>query len=253
MSKARSPREVCSTTIGISGLIGSLPCWLGSTTSARPGAILLGRPDALTRRVLLARAPRPPRPRSASPRRRRGRAPCASGCSRARGRRRPRRRTRRSSSSVLAGRRRSSPRMLLVGDLDPELVGDRLEHELARDRLRRLGAEPLLERLGRAVPVSWKYVVDVDPARGERADEAVDELARPRLDDEPAGPRRRSRARARPPRRRGSGSSISSSSCSRMRPSMSARSSSSVVELRGGAREPRRRAARAPSRGPPSP
>ena len=33
MSKARSPREVCSTTIGTSGLISSAPCCRGSTVS----------------------------------------------------------------------------------------------------------------------------------------------------------------------------------------------------------------------------
>ena len=50
-----------------------------------------------------------------------------------------------------------------------------------------LGAEPLLERLGRLAG-ELEVGGDVDPARLERADEAVDQLARPRLDDEPAGP-----------------------------------------------------------------
>jgi len=38
---------------------------------------------------------------------------------------------------------------LVIGDLDPELVGDSLEHELARDRHRGFGAQALLERLRR--------------------------------------------------------------------------------------------------------
>ena len=90
---------------------------------------------------------------------------------RARGRRRPPSMNS-SMSSSLSPCSRSSARMLVVGDLDAELVGDRLEHELARDRLRGLGAEPLLERSAPLRPVSWRYAADVDAARLELADEA---------------------------------------------------------------------------------
>src|SRR5262245_6970755 len=56
MSKARSPREVCSTTIGINGLICSslLATWCPQLRLGRL-ALLLRRPDALTRGGKLGR------------------------------------------------------------------------------------------------------------------------------------------------------------------------------------------------------
>src|SRR5688572_8882641 len=66
MSKARSPREVCSTTIGTSGLIGRASL---ATRTRRPASgargpdlrgallvlLLVGRPELLARRGLLDR------------------------------------------------------------------------------------------------------------------------------------------------------------------------------------------------------
>src|SRR5712692_6163638 len=53
MSNARSPREVCSTTIGIRGLMRSLLAGWGPQFLLGRRAILLRSPDALTRRFLL--------------------------------------------------------------------------------------------------------------------------------------------------------------------------------------------------------
>src|SRR3954447_4185748 len=60
MSKARSPREVCSTTIGTSGLIerASLATGLVARSPDLPGALfllLLGRPELLACRGLVSR------------------------------------------------------------------------------------------------------------------------------------------------------------------------------------------------------
>src|SRR5262245_57692098 len=52
MSKARSPREVCSTTIGINGLICSLLA-SGGPQRLSGRALLVWRPDALTCGVAL--------------------------------------------------------------------------------------------------------------------------------------------------------------------------------------------------------
>src|SRR5471032_2708098 len=59
MSKARSPREVCSTTIGINGLISALLLRFRLLASGGPqcclfrSPILLGCPDTLSCRFLL--------------------------------------------------------------------------------------------------------------------------------------------------------------------------------------------------------
>src|SRR4051794_39461540 len=53
MSKARSPREVCSTTIGIRGLMSLLLARRGPKLLLGRGAFLVRRPDALTRGLLL--------------------------------------------------------------------------------------------------------------------------------------------------------------------------------------------------------
>ena len=75
MSNERSPRDVCSITIGISGLIRS-PCCRGSTISSRRRAF----PCRASRSP---RAPLRARPRSASRPRRAGRAPPAAAGPRA--------------------------------------------------------------------------------------------------------------------------------------------------------------------------
>src|SRR5689334_18944517 len=61
MSKARSPRDVCSTTIGINGLIrfsALLTSWGPDLLLARSGFLLLGRPELLARVRQLGRDPR---------------------------------------------------------------------------------------------------------------------------------------------------------------------------------------------------
>ena len=84
-----------------------------------------------------------------------------------------------SSSSPAA---RSSSRISSSRDLDPELVGDRLEHELARDRHRRLRAQPLLELLGRLAG-HLQIGVGVDASLLQAAGEPVQQLARAELDE----------------------------------------------------------------------
>src|SRR3954464_9498645 len=54
MSKARSPRDVCSTTMGISGISSLLATW-GPKFWGLGRLLLLRRPDALTRLVQLGR------------------------------------------------------------------------------------------------------------------------------------------------------------------------------------------------------
>src|SRR3954454_6439660 len=54
MSKARSPRDVCSTTMGISGISSLLATW-GPKFRGLGRLLLLRRPDALTRLVQLGR------------------------------------------------------------------------------------------------------------------------------------------------------------------------------------------------------
>src|SRR6476661_8150952 len=75
---------------------------------------------------------------------------------------------------------------LIVADLDPGLVGDRLERELARDRERSLRLEPLFELLRRLVRDS-EVGLGRDSAPLERADEARQELRCARLDERPGG------------------------------------------------------------------
>src|SRR5262245_47624007 len=165
MSKARSPREVCSTTIGINGLICSL---LASGGPQRlPGrALLFWCPDALTCGV-------PLRALCGHLGRDRSHLRCnaverlshpdafADAIRPAVGEERV------DVLVVLAGLDELGAE-LLVGDLESELVGDRLEHELACDRLRRLGAEPLAERLWRGAGDA-EVRVRVDPAGRKRA------------------------------------------------------------------------------------
>src|SRR5919201_6136838 len=127
MSNARSPREVCSTTIGINGLICSSLLAAGCPQRRRSGrTLLLRRPDSLARgsevgrdrldlgdhpveRLLHAQV-----------------VAHAVGAA-----------LRDELLDVLFALARVAQlgANLVVADADPELVGDRLEHELPRDRL----------------------------------------------------------------------------------------------------------------------
>src|SRR5207245_10188775 len=73
---------------------------------------------------------------------------------------------------------------LLVRDLDPRLLGNRLEGELARDRTCRFGAQALLELLRRLVR-DGEVGLRRDPAALERLGEPGEELARPCGDERP--------------------------------------------------------------------
>ena len=122
MSNARSPRDVCSITIGIAGLMLSL--LPGVPTSYRRGLLLLGRPELAARGSELGRDP--------LPRRRPGRAPDA--CEIVAQLLEPaglRDDGDRPLGLVLAGLGLLADQRLDVGvrDLDPELVGGRVEDE----------------------------------------------------------------------------------------------------------------------------
>src|SRR6185437_16241101 len=178
MSNARSPREVCSTTMGTNGLIDSslLAAW-GPQFRAGRGLLLLRRPDALARLVQVGRD-RLDLGRDA-----------VEGLLEAEVVADPVGAALLDElldvGLVLAGVAQLLPD-LVVGDLEPELLGDRLEHELAADRLRRLGAQTAFE-LGRVLAGDGEVRVRVDATRLEAAGEAREELARARLDQRPGG------------------------------------------------------------------
>ena len=76
---------------------------------------------------------------------------------------------------------------LVVGDLDPGLVGDRLERELARDRPRRLALhlrDQLLRRLARDLRGRSSARC---PRRSSERTKPVEQLAGARLDERPGG------------------------------------------------------------------
>ena len=115
------------------------------------------------------RAPPRARARSASPRRRAGRArgggagpPAATPGGRA-----PRcpRSPASGSSSGRRGLLADQRLHVVVGDLDPGLVRDGLERELARDRARGLGAHLARRARPGDWPVTWKYVSGSIPRR----------------------------------------------------------------------------------------
>src|SRR5215212_9440146 len=131
MSNARSPREVCSTTMGISGLIGapSLRAAGGPDLCLRRRLVLLRRPDRLTclRELLRDRL--------------------HLGRDAVDGLLQPQVLADAVGAAlldelldVLVGLALLAELLadVVVGHLDAELVGDRLEQELARDRLPRL-------------------------------------------------------------------------------------------------------------------
>src|SRR5438477_13058570 len=134
MSKARSPREVCSTTIGIRGLMSLLARWCPQLLGR--GAVLAWGPDALTRSLLLP----PLRCLLRRDRLHLGDDPVerlAHPDAVAEAVRAAFREERVDVRLVLAGLDELGAN-LLVPHREPELVGDRLEHQLARDSLRGL-------------------------------------------------------------------------------------------------------------------
>ena len=176
MSNDRSPRDVCSITIGIRGLIDS-PRFRGSTISSRPAGFSLSGVQIASRAAccsgsigFTSAASRS----SAARRRRSSRSaswwPCAQ------------------MSSIIASA--SSPDASACSRISsltsssetviPALSATRLERELAGDRLRRLGADLAREHLGR---LAGRLEVGLgrDPAVRERADEAVQAARGPAL------------------------------------------------------------------------
>src|SRR3954468_16814932 len=71
---------------------------------------------------------------------------------------------------------------VVVRDLDPRLVSERLERELARDRPGGLALHLRYQRLGR-LPRDLEVGGGLDPAPAERADEAVEQLSGPCFDE----------------------------------------------------------------------
>ena len=149
MSNARSPRDVCSTTIGTRGLIGARPDLASEALGALASrSARRARPDP-SRASRASRAPRPARRdrlraldhrstalRIAMSSRSASSAPCARARLSARlqllvARRRGR-----------APRRASASLDLLVGDLDALGLDDRGEHRLALQRASRPPARP---------------------------------------------------------------------------------------------------------------
>src|SRR5919201_1160545 len=139
MSNARSPREVCSTTMGINGLM-LAPYFRGSRSSQ--AQVRAERLEASAPPQLLAYFGR----------------------------------------VVARGLRLFADQLvdLLVGNVESELVRDRVEHELARDGTGSLGAQPLDQLLGR-LAAELEVAVGVDTAALERTAERVQELSRARL------------------------------------------------------------------------
>src|SRR5712691_12729398 len=73
---------------------------------------------------------------------------------------------------------------ILVGDLDPELIGDRVEHELARNRTRGLLAETC-EQLLRRLPRHRQVRVERYATRLDLPREPAQQLARARIHERP--------------------------------------------------------------------
>src|ERR671933_1949472 len=138
MSNERSPREVCSITIGMSGLIAPLLlAGRGPQSCLCLVSFLLGCPE------LLARG----RELDGDPLHLRGDAVEGAGQAKRLALLLPAARLA-ELRNRLVGVLVAEPELvleLLVRDGDAELVGGRFQHELARDRLLRLGAQALHE------------------------------------------------------------------------------------------------------------
>src|SRR5919201_2037698 len=195
MSNARSPREVCSITIGINGLMAVTPQaespWLlpagGPQFRLGLGGFLVGGPDLLARAGGLARDAlhlgRDPVERLPQPQVAAQRFVAAAGEHLLDGLV--------GIVVVQLGLLADQLLDLLVGDLEPELVGDRLEDELARDRELRLRTEPLDELLA-ALARELEVRLRADDAALERAPERVQQLPSPRPPERDGGPEVRS-------------------------------------------------------------
>ena len=179
MSNARSPREVCSTTMGISGLMTLVSSYvpgvqsfgvsagcsfsgvqIDSRASCNSGAIGFTSAAIAIERALQADV-----------------VANAVGAAL---------RDELLDVLVVLARLAQLVADLVVGHLDAELVGDGFEHELTRDRERRLGTQALLEHLGRLAG-QLHVGVGVDAARLQAAREAGQQLARARFDERADG------------------------------------------------------------------
>src|SRR4051812_2816499 len=175
MSNARSPRDVCSTTIGIKGISRSLLVAGGPQFLLRARALFLaGLPDALARLRELLRDRRhlggDPVDRFLEPQI----GADAVGAARLH-----------ELLDVLVALTVVAQVLpdLVVRYLDAELLGDRLEQELAADRLRRLLPEAALE-VGTADAGRPQVRDRIDAAGVELPHERVQQVAGPHLDDE---------------------------------------------------------------------
>src|SRR5919199_1030431 len=175
MSNERSPREVCSITIGMSGLIAPLLlAGRGPQSCLCLVSFLLGCPE------LLARG----RELDGDPLHLRGDAVEGAGEAKRLALLLPAARLA-ELRDRLVGVLVAEPKLvleLLVGDLDPEPVGGGLERELARDRVAGLGPDPLDELVAGAAG-DLEVGVERDAAALERQGEPLEERAGTRLDE----------------------------------------------------------------------
>ena len=175
MSKARSPRDVCSITMGTSGLM-QAPCCRGSTILRSGLGFSFSGVQSLSRARELDRDPldlgRDPVEGLAQPEVGAQRVVAAGFTDLGR-----------ELLGVFGVVRLLADQLvdLLVGDLDAELVGRAFEHDLAQG-----SGEPLPRcrpgSPGRAV-AELQVRLGADPAALERADEGIPELDRASLDE----------------------------------------------------------------------
>src|SRR5919199_2510638 len=178
MSNERSPREVCSITIGINGLIELLLAGRGPQSCLCLLSFLLRGPELLARGREVGGDPlhlgRDAVERAREAKRLALLIPAARLAE---------------LRNRLVGVLVAEPELLLellVGDGDAELVGGGLEHELARDRLGRLRAQALDEVVAGGAG-DLEVVVERDAAALQREREPLEERPRPRLDERPRG------------------------------------------------------------------